>query len=248
MRKEIKPYHYYEIPELTALGLNHRFIGRPLSFKADEMIDNLECVRQLDDFLDNRLVVTGEQRHTDQVVSVLQRPDHLFTIISETDGLITNQAEVALLTKYADCIPILIVDPTRQVHAAVHSGWRGTLQQIGPKALRQMMREYQVDPSNCYIGMGPAIGYRDFEVTEEVWCLFKETFPDFEGIEQISDTHWCIDTKRLNRELFIKLGVPANHIYDVEVSTVQDASAHSYRRDKQNYGLMSSISYWQIKE
>lgn len=243
-----QPYRYYEIPELTAIGLQHRFIGKPLSFKKEEFEYSVAEVRKVDDFLGNRIIVTGEQQHTDHIVSIETQPSNALTVMPATDGLITDVLDVVLLTKYADCIPILMVDPTRQVHAAVHSGWRGTLQQIGPKALQQMMAQYQVDPANCYIGMGPAIGYRDFEVTEEVWRLFVQEFPQFEGIEQLSPTHWCIDTKRLNRELFIALGVPETQIYDVPISTVQDEMCHSYRRDKQAYGLMASMSYWQAKE
>ena len=47
-----------------------------------------------------------------------------------TDGLITNQSNIALATTNADCILLIFFDPVKKVIAYVHSCWKGTLQRI----------------------------------------------------------------------------------------------------------------------
>ncbi len=44
------------------------------------------------------------------------------------DALITNVPGVPLITFYADCVPIFILDPKNRAVGLVHSGWRGTVQ------------------------------------------------------------------------------------------------------------------------
>src|SRR5713101_1034239 len=46
------------------------------------------------------------------------------------DASITSRPGLLLGVQTADCVPILLVDPKKRVVAAVHAGWRGTLQRI----------------------------------------------------------------------------------------------------------------------
>jgi len=43
----------------------------------------------------------------------------------EADALISNQKNVFLMIKTADCFPVLFFDPIKKIIAAVHVGWRG---------------------------------------------------------------------------------------------------------------------------
>src|SRR6059058_3920477 len=43
----------------------------------------------------------------------------------EGDALITREPGIALIVLGADCTPILLWDPIRNVAGAVHAGWRG---------------------------------------------------------------------------------------------------------------------------
>ena len=51
------------------------------------------------------------------------------------DGLISYTPGLAVGVKTADCLPILLVDPTHLVIAAVHAGWRGTAAGIVGRAV-----------------------------------------------------------------------------------------------------------------
>ena len=45
--------------------------------------------------------------------------------IHNTDGLITNDKNVYLSITIADCLPIVIFDPQKEVISLIHSGWKG---------------------------------------------------------------------------------------------------------------------------
>jgi copper oxidase (laccase) domain-containing protein len=42
------------------------------------------------------------------------------------DAVITDLKGIAIGVKTADCVPILLYDRSKNLIAAVHSGWRGT--------------------------------------------------------------------------------------------------------------------------
>src|SRR5437879_216676 len=54
------------------------------------------------------------------------------------DALVSNTPKILLAVKTADCVPILIGDPTTGAFAAVHAGWRGTAASIVVHAVEQL--------------------------------------------------------------------------------------------------------------
>ena len=83
------------------------------------------------------------QEHTKNIRNVKQKMnkgkiDFEQEEYNSTDGLITNQPNIALSTTNADCILLMFFDPVKKVIANVHSGWRGTLQRISVKTIEKM--------------------------------------------------------------------------------------------------------------
>ena len=108
-----------------------------------------------------------------------------------------------------DCIPIILFDPVKKVFALVHSGWPGTLQAIGQKALEVMMSQYDVTPSNLLIAYGPALSMEDFQVQEDVYRRFQPLeASNPQAFKQEDEHHWLIDTKGINKERFLAMGGP----------------------------------------
>ena len=66
--------------------------------------------------------------------------------LQDTDGLITDQTNVLLASFYADCVPLLFIEPQRKIIAMAHAGWRGTLGQIDANMVKQFHKLYQVEP------------------------------------------------------------------------------------------------------
>ena len=102
------------------------------------------------------------------------------------DGLVTNEPGVPLYTSYADCVPLLFYDPEQKVIAMAHSGWRGTAARIGAKMIHLMEEEYGSQAENIIAAIGPSICRACYEVSEDVWAAFGETF-SAEQLPQIFD-------------------------------------------------------------
>ena len=78
-------------------------------------------------------------------------------IVPQTDGLITNQENVFLMIKTADCFPVLFFDPKNKAVGAVHVGWRGAIEKIFLNTLLKMIDQFGSNPKDIVVGIGPGI-------------------------------------------------------------------------------------------
>ena len=72
-------------------------------------------------------LILSNQVHEDNIVNVTRADcgNGLYSPnkFKSADGLITDDPEAALVTFYADCVPVLLYDKKKKVIASVHSGW-----------------------------------------------------------------------------------------------------------------------------
>lgn len=94
----------------------------------------------------------------------------------ETDGMVTNVPGICLVTFYADCAPLYLVDPVRKVIGLSHSGWRGTVNRMGRVTLEKMHEVYGTDPEDVVAAIGPSICQDCYEVSEDVILEFQKNF------------------------------------------------------------------------
>ncbi|MFB3922636.1 MAG: peptidoglycan editing factor PgeF [Terriglobia bacterium] len=99
-------------------------------------------------------------------------PDHA----TVGDALVTDEPEILLSVRVADCLPILLVDPRRRAVAAVHAGWRGTLARIAEKTVAVMRLIFGSDPRDLHAAIGPGIRSCCYAVGEEVVAAFCGRF------------------------------------------------------------------------
>lgn len=120
-------------------------------------------------------LVSPNQKHTTttQRVSACDRG----RIFADTDALLTGDASVPLLLRYADCTPILLYDPTHRGLAVIHSGWRGTIQAVAAVAVRAMADAFDSRPEDIVAGIGPSIGPCCYEVGDEVVAAVQGALP-----------------------------------------------------------------------
>lgn len=141
--------------------------------------------------------------------------------LQNIDALITQEKGVCLCVSTADCAPILLYDRKQQVIAAIHAGWRGSVNYIIRKTLEQMNRLYNTQGEDIFAAIGPCIGFDAFEVGDEVYDAFKQNdFP----MEYISgwkpETHkWHIDLQMANSVQLIDFGVPTEQIDICDICT-----------------------------
>lgn len=94
----------------------------------------------------------------------------------EVDGMVTNVPGVCLATFYADCVPLYFVDPVHRAIGLSHSGWRGSVGQIGRRTIERMQKEFGSDPDQILAAIGPSICQDCYEVSEDVIESFRESF------------------------------------------------------------------------
>ena len=62
--------------------------------------------------------------------------------------------------------------------AAVHAGWRGTLQRIVTKAIGKMQMQFATKPADLLGAIGPSIGGCCYETGTDVASEFRSQFPN----------------------------------------------------------------------
>jgi YfiH family protein len=139
--------------------------------------------------------------------------------LRETDGLVTAQPNLGLICFTADCVPLLLAEPQARVVAAVHAGWRGTVQSIAAEAVRQMVAA-GADPKKIIAAIGPSIGPCCFEVGAEVQAEFTARFGDALPLQKSNRPgHTMVNLWQANRLVLQQAGLRNEHIFCAETCT-----------------------------
>ena len=197
-------------------------------------------------------LVKTNQEHTDCVKIVDEKvnkdePDFNLRKYYNTDGLITNQKDRILSTTNADCILLLFFDPIKKVVANIHSGWKGTLQRIAIKTVQKMVKEFGCNPKDIICCICPSIRKCHFEVEKDVKDMFEKEFQDLDNLneiieEKVPSQKWNIDTVLINQIILEKQGLKKENIIDSGICSVCHSNLiHSYRVEKQGYGLSTAL-------
>lgn len=115
--------------------------------------DDLDCVLENRNRVLRALAPEGtelivpKQVHKDTVLE-LDSPDALIDVRRQAaagaDGLLVSVPRVAPRLCFADCVPVIIVSPSKRF-AVVHAGWRGVMNLISVKAVRLLALQDAVD-------------------------------------------------------------------------------------------------------
>lgn len=193
--------------------------------------------------LGDRNLISGYQTHSKNI-QVIKEIDKIY--FENTDGFITNRKDVVIFTKYADCLPVYIYDPLKEVIGLVHSGWRGTLQEITLEAIKLMEKNYGTDRKNVYFAFGIGIGQENYEVGQEFKDLFSEKFSFDIVTESFMEKNGKLyfDNQKFNYLNLIVNGVQKSKIITNEYCTFRDKRFQSFRRDKENSGRAGGFIYF----
>src|SRR5580704_1006799 len=223
---------------------------------------------------DEMRVIGLRQIHSDIVQVVSSANPGSPVDAPKADALITNEPGLWLVVQVADCVPILLADTKRRAIAAIHSGWRGTLQRIAEKALGRMQMEFGTQPGDVIAALGPGIGQCCFEVGPEVAAEFAAKFLNaqewFKGpldslARRDSDPNWLpwltrrppghalpaprahLDLIAANRAILSFAGVPPTHISSSGFCTACCTDLFfSYRRERITGRMMAAIAICEV--
>ncbi len=175
-----------------------------------------------------RSVVKTHQTHTvnfKKITSVTEKTE------SDIDGIITNVRGITLCASFADCVPLLFYCPNKNVIAAVHSGWRGTVGEIGRLAVEKLCADYGCRADEILTVVGPAICKDCYEVDNTVIDKVK-------AMPYVTDTAYYekdngkyqLDLKEVCRQTLKYAGITDEHLLVSDICTCCNSDyLHSHR-------------------
>ena len=165
-----------------------------------------------------RVIVIPRQTHTAnvQVIKDVPTPEEL----QDVDAVGTQLKDFCLCVSTADCVPVLLFDKEKQVIAAIHAGWRGTVGRIVEKTIEVMRIQYGTEGKDLVACIGPSISLESFEVGDEVYAAFEEAGFDMARIARRYEK-WHLDLWEANRVQLLANGVLPEHIEVAGICTFQ---------------------------
>ena len=229
-------------PLLQSLGVRHGFttrqggvstgryeslnLGEKWGDDAEQVAENLRRVALEGGFAPNALCQVNQVHGIS--VAVLETVERRQR---DADGMATR-APLCLGVYSADCVGMLFADGKGRV-AAVHGGWRGTVDGIAGQAVAALV-QLGAQPHEIRVALGPSIGPCCFEVQDDVASRFAQ-LPG--ALERRPDGRRFVNLRQANRHFLQNAGVKPAHIDDAPPCTHCDARRfYSYRRDGAGIG------------
>lgn len=218
-----------------------------LRLSSGDLIDN---VYKNYDIICNELgikkedLVLSKQVHETNVIDVTSK-DKGNGIVYENkfisaDALVTNEKNVPLVTFYADCVPVYLLDKDKGVIALVHSGWKGTIGRISEKTVKHMIEKYSTNPEDVIAAIGPSIRSCHYEVSDDLAERFVKEFGE-DAVKMIgSKPHLSLQYCVIKQ--LIESGVPQDSIIDSGICTYCNKDIfYSHRHLGDERGTMAAI-------
>ena len=126
----------------------------------------------------------------------------------KADAILTDNPDVTLFMRFADCVPILLHDPVQSVVGIVHAGWGGTVRKAVSAAVAAMVERYKSHPENILAGIGPSIAAHHYQVGTEVVEQVHQAFGESaDSLLPVQDGAVQFDLWRANQLLLEQAGV-----------------------------------------
>jgi YfiH family protein len=135
---------------------------------------------------------------------------------AEADVIASDDPDVAITVRVADCAPILIADARLGAVAAAHAGWRGTSLGVAQRAVEAMVAHFGSRAGDLSAAIGPCIGPGVYEVGEQVRAAFEA-----DGHGPAALARWFrpgragrphLDVWQANTDQLVDAGVPASQV------------------------------------
>lgn len=212
-----------------------------LSINSGDTTSNVDAnTKRLHDTLalDVSATVTASQAQADQVaiVNLKQRG----TRVQNVDALITDQPNLPLLLRYADCVPILLHDPAHRAIGIVHAGWRGTVAKIAAKSVKAMQETFGSRARDIIACIGPSIGPCCYEIGEEVTAKVRAAL---ENADTLLTRHNCsvhFNLWQANAMQMRNLGIEQIEIAEICTADHSD-DFYSWRAENKNTGRFGAL-------
>lgn len=233
---------------LSNKGLSNLIIGNEFDFPKDKNSKNF--TKYIDSSL-NKMNINphelyfGNQVHGNNIEYCTGENginNSIGKFFKNTDGLITNIPNIALLITFADCTPIILFDPIKKVQCAIHSGWKSTVKKIAENGINKMIYEFDCKKEDILVYLGPSIDIDNYAVGPEVYEAFENFTNREKFLKKGNDDRYQLSVIDANYYLLLDLGIKQENIEISRESTYTSDLLHSARREGENYMLNSIIT------
>jgi polyphenol oxidase len=134
--------------------------------------------------------------------------------IDNTDAFITKEKNICIMVKVADCVPILVYDPVLHIAAAIHAGWKGTVNSVTANTIKTLINTFNCKPQNLIAGIGPSIGPCCYQIGIDVEKAILEKWGTTEKflVKTSGSIRSNFDLWYANRFELIRMGVKSKNI------------------------------------
>ena len=151
--------------------------------------------------------------------------------VEEADGVATSAPGVAACVSVADCVPLLLADPRSGAVAAVHAGWRGTIDGAAVAGVKVLVDRYGARPGEILAAIGPGIGPCCFEVSRDLAVRFRDELGPVTATPR--DHGSRVDLWRANEVLLRRAGLRRGQIETLgRCTSCEERTFFSHRRDR----------------
>lgn len=233
MAVRVLPFHFPGIPNVACLFQMRSLPGEDNYEGTITFRDDLDAakVRQNRQELVNCTGVSAfaevHQVHGDRIVFEPEPASVEAVATTDADGLATQQDNLALMIKTADCQPVLLAHKSGRYIAALHVGWRGDRQLFPYTAVRRFCEHYKILAKDCCAVRGPSLGPARAEFVHYAaeWGGYFSRYLD------LATT--TMDLWSMTRDQLHAAGIPHRQIFGIDLCTAtHPESFFSYRMDR----------------
>ncbi len=152
------------------------------------------------------------------------------------DGIVSDRSDVTLLVRAADCVPVLLADPTSGVIGAAHAGRQGMALGVVPETVAALRR---LGAEDLHAWIGPHVCGACYEVPAELRDEVAAVVP-----QAHATTSWGTPSVDLGAGIRAQLAVEGVQVHDsgaADRCTRESSDLYSYRRDGRASGRLAGL-------
>jgi polyphenol oxidase len=206
--------------ETTAIAMNRKLIIRKMGMKPLVFLNQIHGKE-----------IKVLKKEDNDLSDVFEPGKELYT----ADGIITDMKGVFLVIQVADCQSVMLYDPEKQVIANVHSGWRGSIENIVGHCVDQMVDSFGCNPIDILAGISPSLGpccaefkHYEQEIPQPLWQYKAKDKPYF-------------DFWQMSADQLIDKGVKKENIENMKICTKCNTDIFYSYRGEQATGRFACI-------
>lgn len=168
--------------------------------------------------LDKKKLILIKQTHSSKVIKIHKKNKNKKLA---ADGIITSLKDIVLGVLTADCAPIFIYDNESRLVCCLHSGWKGTLNNISRNAIICFDKS-NIKRDNLIAIIGPCLGAQNYEVDK----YFEKKF-----INKNYQYSKFFRTKNNKKSFFNLRGVIKYQLRELGIKKIHNIKRDTYSND-----------------